>query len=106
MKINKRSAFPGKDKAVGRFRTVPRPGCLLLRYPSSRPTRCRLPRERLYISSIRIHQLVYRRAPTLSGALLRDASGALYGVASNGGPYYNGTVFKLTPPALGQTNGP
>jgi uncharacterized repeat protein (TIGR03803 family) len=37
------------------------------------------------------------------GTLLRDASGALYGVASNGGPYYNGTVFKLTPPALGQT---
>jgi hypothetical protein len=37
------------------------------------------------------------------GTLLRDASGVLYGVASNGGPNYNGTVFKLTPPAAWET---
>ena len=37
------------------------------------------------------------------GTLLRDASGSLYGAASNGGPYYNGTIFRLTPPAWGQT---
>src|SRR5262249_50566494 len=37
------------------------------------------------------------------GPLLRDASGALYGTSSGGGDYYYGTVFKLTPPAAGQT---
>jgi hypothetical protein len=37
------------------------------------------------------------------GPLLRDASGALYGVASGGGDYYYGTVFKTTPPGFGQT---
>ena len=37
------------------------------------------------------------------GTLLRDASGALYGATSNGGPYYNGTVFKLTPPGPWET---
>ena len=37
-----------------------------------------------------------------TGTLLRDASGALYGAAWNGGAYYNGTIFKLTPPADGQ----
>ena len=31
--------------------------------------------------------------------LIADASGALYGAASGGGPYNAGTVFKLTPPA-------
>src|SRR3954452_7533470 len=35
------------------------------------------------------------------GTLLRDASGALYGAAMLGGAYYNGTIFKLTPPAAG-----
>ena len=38
-----------------------------------------------------------------TGTLLRDASGALYGATSLGGAYYNGTIFKLTPPAAGQT---
>lgn len=37
------------------------------------------------------------------GRLLRDSSGALYGAANSGGPYYNGTIFKLSPPAWGQT---
>ena len=37
------------------------------------------------------------------GTLLRDANGALYGTNMGGGAYYNGTVFKLTPPAPGQT---
>jgi len=37
------------------------------------------------------------------GPLLRDASGALYGVTSGGGDYYYGTVFKMTPPDPGQT---
>ena len=37
------------------------------------------------------------------GTLLQDTSGALYGAASNGGPYWNGTIFKLTPPDKGQT---
>ena len=39
-----------------------------------------------------------------TGTLLRDASGALYGATSLGGAYYNGTIFKLTPPAAGQTD--
>jgi hypothetical protein len=39
----------------------------------------------------------------LSGTLLRDASGALYGAASTGGAYFNGTIYKLTPPAPGAT---
>src|SRR6185437_7647444 len=37
------------------------------------------------------------------GTLLRDASGALYGATWLGGRYDNGTIFKLTPPAPGQT---
>jgi hypothetical protein len=37
------------------------------------------------------------------GTLLRDASGALYGAAMLSGKYYNGTIFKLAPPAPGQT---
>ena len=37
------------------------------------------------------------------GTLLRDAAGALYGANMLGGAYYNGTIFKLTPPAAGQT---
>ena len=64
MNINQRSAFPRQKQGGGEISGhLPRPGCPLLRYPSSRPTRCRLPQEGLYISSIRIHQLVYRRAP-------------------------------------------
>ena len=39
-----------------------------------------------------------------SGTLLRDASGALYGTNLLGGEYYNGTVFKLSPPGIGQTD--
>ncbi len=39
-----------------------------------------------------------------TGTLLRDASGALYGATSLGGAYYNGAIFKLTPPAAGQTD--
>jgi hypothetical protein len=38
------------------------------------------------------------------GTLLRDASGALYGAAMLSGKYYNGTIFKLTPPAPGRTS--
>jgi hypothetical protein len=38
-----------------------------------------------------------------SGTLVRDATGALFGATSLGGIYYNGTVFKLTPPAPGRT---
>ena len=37
------------------------------------------------------------------GTLLRDANGALYGSNMLGGAYYNGTIFKLTPPGAGQT---
>jgi uncharacterized repeat protein (TIGR03803 family) len=37
------------------------------------------------------------------GTLLRDASGSLYGATLNGGAYYHGTIYKLTPPASGQT---
>src|SRR5438309_2060339 len=37
------------------------------------------------------------------GTLLRDASGALYGANLAAGRYDNGTIFKLTPPAPGQT---
>ena len=36
-----------------------------------------------------------------SGTLLRDPSGALYGTSYTGGAYYNGTVYKLTPPPPG-----
>jgi len=35
--------------------------------------------------------------------LIADTSGALYGTTSEGGIGNNGTVFKLTPPAKGQT---
>ncbi len=35
--------------------------------------------------------------------LLVDATGALYGTANFGGAWGNGTAFKLTPPAAGQT---
>ena len=38
------------------------------------------------------------------GTLLRDANGALYGTNMVGGQYYNGTVFKLSPPRAGQTD--
>src|SRR5689334_17667759 len=38
-----------------------------------------------------------------TGTLLRDASGALYGATSLGGAYYNGAIFKLSPPAAGKT---
>ncbi len=38
-----------------------------------------------------------------SGALLSDATGALYGTTSQGGNANNGTVFKLVPPAKGNT---
>src|SRR5262249_17780608 len=38
-----------------------------------------------------------------NGTLLRDASGALYGTNMLGGAYYNGMIFKLSPPAAGQT---
>ncbi|QGM45709.1 choice-of-anchor tandem repeat GloVer-containing protein [Methylocystis heyeri] len=37
------------------------------------------------------------------GDLIIDSSGALYGVTANGGPANQGTVFRLTPPAAGQT---
>jgi hypothetical protein len=37
------------------------------------------------------------------GTLLRDANGSLYGATLNGGEYYNGTIYKLTPPAPGRT---
>jgi uncharacterized repeat protein (TIGR03803 family) len=36
------------------------------------------------------------------GGLIMDSAGALYGSASGGGNY-NGTIFKLVPPAAGQT---
>jgi uncharacterized repeat protein (TIGR03803 family) len=36
-------------------------------------------------------------------ALLADGTGALYGTASSGGANNTGVVFKLTPPAAGQT---
>ena len=39
-----------------------------------------------------------------NGTLLRDSSGALYGTNMVGGRYYNGTVFKLSPPVPGQTD--
>ena len=35
--------------------------------------------------------------------LIFDSQGALYGATANGGASGNGTVFKLTPPAKGQT---
>jgi uncharacterized repeat protein (TIGR03803 family) len=38
-----------------------------------------------------------------SGTLLADETGALYGTTYGGGAYGNGTIFKLTPPAPGQT---
>lgn len=38
------------------------------------------------------------------GSLLRDSNGALYGSTLDGGAYYNGTVFKLSPPVPGRAN--
>jgi uncharacterized repeat protein (TIGR03803 family) len=37
------------------------------------------------------------------GALIQDNAGALYGTTSGDGAHGGGTVFKLTPPAAGQT---
>jgi uncharacterized repeat protein (TIGR03803 family) len=37
------------------------------------------------------------------GQLIGDDRGALYGTAGGGGAFGNGTVFKLSPPARGQT---
>jgi uncharacterized repeat protein (TIGR03803 family) len=37
------------------------------------------------------------------GGLIVDAHGALYNMTASGGAYNYGTVFKLTPPALGET---
>jgi uncharacterized repeat protein (TIGR03803 family) len=37
------------------------------------------------------------------GALLLDATGALYGTTAQGGPSGGGTAFKLAPPAQGQS---
>ncbi len=38
-----------------------------------------------------------------SAGLIADKQGALYGTTTGGGTVNNGTVFKLTPPAKGQT---
>lgn len=38
-----------------------------------------------------------------TGGLLRDNAGALYGATSSGAAYYHGAIFKLTPPARGNT---
>jgi uncharacterized repeat protein (TIGR03803 family) len=40
----------------------------------------------------------------LTGSLLMDANGALYGAAAEYGPYLEGVVFKLNPPPPGATN--
>ncbi len=37
------------------------------------------------------------------GDLIWDASGNLYGIAAQGGAYGSGTVFRLSPPAAGQS---
>jgi uncharacterized repeat protein (TIGR03803 family) len=37
------------------------------------------------------------------GGLIADTEGALYGTTVKGGSHNQGTVFKLTPPAAGQT---
>jgi uncharacterized repeat protein (TIGR03803 family) len=37
------------------------------------------------------------------GSLVSDASGALYGATVNGGSHFGGVVYKLSPPAAGQT---
>jgi len=39
----------------------------------------------------------------LTGSLIADASGNLYGTASSGGKYNYGDVFELQPPAAGRT---
>ena len=39
----------------------------------------------------------------LAGSLVRDAHGALYGVTAENGPFYEGEVFRLNPPAPGGT---
>jgi uncharacterized repeat protein (TIGR03803 family) len=36
-------------------------------------------------------------------SLIADKQGALYGTTQSGGSFFGGTVFKLTPPAKGQT---
>lgn len=38
-----------------------------------------------------------------TGALLREQDGALFGGTSSGGAHHHGAVFKLTPPAAGET---
>ncbi len=52
-------------------------------------------------------QVIFTFAPPAigqgpSGSLIMDGTGALYGTASGGGSTGAGTVFKLTPPGLGQ----
>jgi uncharacterized repeat protein (TIGR03803 family) len=38
------------------------------------------------------------------GSLILDAAGNLYGTASEGGPQFDGVVFKLSPPAAGKSH--
>jgi uncharacterized repeat protein (TIGR03803 family) len=38
------------------------------------------------------------------GSMIQDRAGAFYGTTGSGGAYGNGTVYKLTPPAAGNTN--
>ncbi|MGD0164843.1 MAG: choice-of-anchor tandem repeat GloVer-containing protein [Candidatus Sulfotelmatobacter sp.] len=45
----------------------------------------------------------YNDAASPMAGLVMDKDGALYGTTYNGGEPYDGTVFKLTPPAAGHT---
>ena len=68
---------------------------------SRRPPRARPVGQRL-CSTIFARSQIAATAPPPYAGLIADEEGALYGTTGNGGINF-GTVFKLTPPANGQT---
>ena len=50
-----------------------------------------------------LHSFTNSDGSSPNAGLIADNSGALYGTTAGGGSAFSGTVFKLTPPAKGQT---
>jgi uncharacterized repeat protein (TIGR03803 family) len=57
----------------------------------------------LYSFRYTCNNKTYNDAATPSAGLVMGSGGILYGTTYNGGTTYDGTVFKLTPPAAGHT---
>ena len=50
-----------------------------------------------------LHSFTNSDGSSPNAGLIADNSGALYGTTAGGGTAFSGTVFKLTPPAKGET---